>query len=349
MKNKERMTNIEILRIISMFMIILSHFSSHGNFIVDGFSINSIFIQFIQILGKIGVNIFVLISGYFLVKKDTNNVKKLAMLWFQLIFYSVIMNAVFMLFIDKQINYTNIIKSIMPITSKYWWFASTYFIFSLLVPYINKIINNITKKEYKNLLLLLTLIWCVIPTITMQDLECNKLLWFIYLYLISGYIRLYPERINKYNVKNITMLVIVSIVVSVLLIAFMGLIRQDYKVLFGIQKMPTLIISLLMFILFLKLKIKNNIQINKIAKLTFGIYLIHDNYLYRSIIWQDIFKVNHFYKYNIGIFVLYTLLVALTVFSICGLIEAIRNYLETTLCNLIENRKKKVLYEKGNE
>ena len=69
-KNKNhRSSNIELLRIIAMIMIIAHHVSVHSGFVYPGeiISFNRLWIQFIQLGGKIGVNIFVLISGYFLV------------------------------------------------------------------------------------------------------------------------------------------------------------------------------------------------------------------------------------------------------------------------------------------
>ena len=67
-KNKlkiNRQSNIELLRIIAMIFIIAHHFAVHGgfNFSTDIITVNSLWIQFIKIGGKIGVNIFVLISG----------------------------------------------------------------------------------------------------------------------------------------------------------------------------------------------------------------------------------------------------------------------------------------------
>ena len=65
---KLRFSNIELLRIISMLMVILSHYYCHGNFPEDSFlSANKIVMQLLSCGGKIAVDIFVIISGYFLV------------------------------------------------------------------------------------------------------------------------------------------------------------------------------------------------------------------------------------------------------------------------------------------
>ena len=344
MKEKERLSNIELLRIISMFFILLSHFSSHGNFIIDSISINSIFIEFIQILGKIGVNIFILISGFFLIEKKEFNIRKLIILWFQILFYSLTMSIIYFI-IKGKINYIILIKSILPITSNYWWFASTYFVLFMLYPYLNKMANSLTKREYKNLLVLLTIIWCIIPTLTTRTINCNNLLWFIYLYLLSGYYKKNLTSTIKINIKKYTIITLLSLIICILIITISGLLNIDYKLFFGIQKLPTLIVSLLLFILFNNLRINNNKLINNIAKCTFGIYLIHDNYIYRKILWQQIFKVNKYFNYNIIHFICYTFIVVIIIFTICGIIEYLRSKLEKKAVLYIE--KKKVHHEKN--
>ena len=60
---KIRNSNFEILRILSMFMIICFHCSFHGKF-SDGEG-NRLIINFFNMFGELGVNCFVLISGYF--------------------------------------------------------------------------------------------------------------------------------------------------------------------------------------------------------------------------------------------------------------------------------------------
>lgn len=65
-KKKTRDSNIELLRIIAMCLIIFHHMALNTG-IVDGYSINGNMIFGIigGIGGKIGVVIFILITGYF--------------------------------------------------------------------------------------------------------------------------------------------------------------------------------------------------------------------------------------------------------------------------------------------
>lgn len=68
-----RNSSIELLRIITMFFITICHFATHGNFHFEenSMSIMKFWWYFIEMGGNFGVNVFVLISGYFLIKSTS--------------------------------------------------------------------------------------------------------------------------------------------------------------------------------------------------------------------------------------------------------------------------------------
>lgn len=65
-KEKIRESNIELLRIVAMFMIVVSHYVLHSGIDYNSMSIgfNRVILE-IANLGDIGVIVFVLITGYF--------------------------------------------------------------------------------------------------------------------------------------------------------------------------------------------------------------------------------------------------------------------------------------------
>ena len=92
-----RNSNIELLRIIAMIMIIAHHFSVHGEFYygAERVTVTRLWVQFLAMGGKIGVNIFILISGYFLICASDIKTSKVIRLWLQVFSYSVAIYAVF--------------------------------------------------------------------------------------------------------------------------------------------------------------------------------------------------------------------------------------------------------------
>lgn len=128
-KTMYRNSSIELLRIISMVMIMFHHFAYHGNFEwnYNEITIPHLWYNFILMGGKVGVNIFVLISGFFLIENTERlfQPKKLLKFWGQVVFYSI---TTYFLSIVLQINnfdIKQIIKICFPITYPGWWFAST--------------------------------------------------------------------------------------------------------------------------------------------------------------------------------------------------------------------------------
>ena len=235
---------------------------------------------------------------------------------------------IYEIIINKNYSISSFFRIFLPISYRPLWFISTYFILYILHPFINKLILNLDKNKYKILIFITTILWCVIPTIINKNLECNDLLWFIYLYVLAGYLNLYYDNIKKKSLNKNIMLTLLTFLIDIVLIIIFDLKGKDYKLIFGLQKLPTLITALSIFILFLRINVGTNKYINNIAKCTFGIYLIHDNPYLKEFIWIKLFKVNSFYNYNSILFILNTIIIVLIVFTVCFVIEYIRKLFE---------------------
>ena len=334
-KTMYRNSSIELLRIISMVMIMFHHFAYHGNFEwnYNEITIPHLWYNFILMGGKVGVNIFVLISGFFLIENTERlfQPKKLLKFWGQVVFYSI---TTYFLSIVLQINnfdIKQIIKICFPITYPGWWFASTYFMLYLIHPFLNKLLHDLNKNVYQYLILLLVLCWSIIPTLTTQLFESNSLLWFITLYVIAGYAKIYGfnERLKSKHYFFLFLIVLVcSYLISVSFLV-LGTKRNELAVhaidFFGMERFPILLMALFLFMTFAKLKIKYNKWINVIASATFGVYLIHDSSYIRYYIWWNIFKIN---QYQESLFLIpYSILVVFIIYVLCTGIEMFRKVL----------------------
>ena len=88
MERRARQSNIELLRIFAMLIIIGHHFALYGGLgdCTEVYFVNRVWIQFLMISGKLGVSLFVLISGFFLIKMPKLRMEKLIKLWLQVFF-----------------------------------------------------------------------------------------------------------------------------------------------------------------------------------------------------------------------------------------------------------------------
>ncbi len=343
-KSRPRQSNIELLRIVAMLFIVAHHFSGHSgfNFSKDLITVNRLWVQFIGIGGKIGVNIFVLISGYFLVSSQSIRTNKVIKLWIQLFTYSILIFAFFTVLGINPFGIRELIEYSLPVTYSHWWFASTYFILYLLSPYINKLLNAFSRREYQHLLVLLTICWCVIPTFTDHLLESNSLLWFVYLYSLAGYIKLHIGKMNRKHLPaicfSLSALLVILTFLSAVLFDVMGIkapyFAKNANYFFGMQKLPILAISVLMFIGFLKINVGYNRIINTVASATFGVYLIHDHGYVRYFLWQNVFLCASYSESKI--LIPYSLFVIALVFAASTMIELFRiHFLEKHYMRLV--------------
>lgn len=327
-----RQTNIELLRIISMLMIVFHHFAIHGgfNWETTELTIPHFWYNLIIMGGKIGVNIFVLISGYFLItsKGKIFNIKRILKFWGQIVFYSLGIFLLFSIFETQNFGIKSIIKVLFPITFSAWWFASTYFVLYVIHPFLNMFLNAINKRTYQTLLLILVIIWSVIPTFTTKYFESNSLLWFVTLYAIAGYARLYGFN-HMFTSKKYFALFGIFSVLTYLSSAVFTLLGTRHSVFlehatyfYGMQRIPALLISLTLFMAFATLKMNYHKWINVLASATFGVYLIHDSNLMRKFLWIDVFQ--NFRYQNSLLLIPYSILVVALVYAVCTLIDLVR-------------------------
>lgn len=328
----KRQSNIELLRIIAMVMIIAHHIAVHSGFSfpAEVISVNRLWIQFIRLGGKIGVDIFVLISGYFLVTSKNLQGKKVVKLWLQIFSYSTGIFVIFFFFNNEPLSFNNVSKGFLPITFSCWWFASTYFILFLIYPFLNRLINSLSKKEYQQGLLILALGWCVIPTVFQASWQVSNLLWFIFVYALAGYIRLHFD-VSKLKSAKCLLVTFSLTALTFLATVFFDILRTKVPFfnnhpinLYEMNSLPILIISVALFVSLLSFNVGYKPIINVISSATFGVYLIHDNWMVRNALWHRIFK-NANYS-DSKFLVLYTIAQIVIVFIVCTAIELFRIY-----------------------
>lgn len=335
-KNKVRNSNLEILRIVSMLLIIMHHYVVHGQFELNNtiISSNKIILEIISLGGKLGVNCFILITGYFMINSKIS-FKKILKIIFEVWFYSICIFLVASLTQIIDFDIKLLIKVMIPIIFNSNWFALVYIVLYIFIPYINMLINNLDKKQHFKLCLIFVCIFSIIPTFTTANIEYSNITWFVMLYCIAAYIRKYPNKYTENVKENIlyTCIIIAFLIFSVAEFNILGLfIPQIAKHItyFGkINSFPLLILSVTMFLVFKNIKVKNNKFVNLIATSTFGVYLIHDNMFMRNYLWVKVLKNNTYIESPY--LILHLIFSTIAVFIVCTLIDQIR-------IHIIENK-----------
>ena len=198
-----RQSNIELLRVISMFMVLLGHYYVLSYFDnVDTISFNLVCMQFIWAWSKVAVDIFVIITGYFLVNQTFRWKKVLKLLSCTYFWGIIVLLLGFALGLSVKTDY--IYKSLFPLTPLNW-FARSYLLLYVSIPLFNKIINSVNKARLGQIIIGLTTIFYMIPTLISTFISGGGYLtsYFTFgiMYMIGAYIRKYGDtKLDKISV-----------------------------------------------------------------------------------------------------------------------------------------------------
>ncbi len=341
---KKREANLELLRIVAMLMIICLHYLGKGNTLLmpgeEGFTIYTAFAWLLEAICIGATNLYVLISGYFLVTSEFK-IEKCIKIWMQVLFYSL---GIFVLMLGlgkislsdcKDVYFLT--KFIFPLNAQHYWFPSIYILFYLLSPFLAVCVRALSKKQMQGLIAVLLLLFStigmtLIPTTVGFGDGGMGIIWFVCLFVIAAYIRLYVPITGK-KCRGILVYILASVAVFGTLYIIYGIF-----VLTGKQPLPTnlfyyynsplvTLASVAAFLVFLNLKIKDGFfskAILKVSGLTFGIYLIHEHELLRDL-WTTFWKVDQYSQ--TPLFPLHCIAVVTAVFILCAVIEYIRQLL----------------------
>lgn len=347
----ERSSNIELYRIIVMFLIVAHHYFVNSGLRLfaesEPLCMDTWFYIIFCAWGKTGINCFVLITGYFMCKSHIS-LRKFLKLYMWVITYCTIISALFIitgyesLSLRTFANYVLIFIPIRHLTSND--FVSCYLLFFLFIPFLNILINNITRRQHLSLIALLLFIYTLhgsIPKIA--EVSMNYISWFSTLYLISSYLRLYPLSIDK-NTKLWGYLTLLSWSLSIISVVLLTLLQSgflnelrvsiSYFFISDSNAVLALTNGITSFMWFKNLQIKNSRIINTVAASSFGVLLIHANSdVMRRWLWRDMVDcVGHFHStwfYCIGVLVL--------IYTVCTLIDIIRRCtIENKILDIIE-------------
>lgn len=302
MKTKVRDSNYELLRIISMFFIVLYHIILHGRLLSNTIGVSNFVFRIITLFIIVHVNCFMLITGYYQ-SKSTFKFKNLFSIIIQIAFYNLVINSVLKL--SGLVEYSNdeFLSRILFYNYESYWFIKCYIIIYILSPFLNKLISNLDRIQFKKLLLCLFCCFSLFPFLTgnlFYDTNGLTLIQYISLYFVGAYISKYKlskSIFKKINLSQKRLLYIVIFVtcwiINISLFSLQEYIgnldsnilnRISISIVNYIQRYnnPFIILqSIAVFLYFGTFKFKNKL-INKISPLMLGIYFIHESRILKN-------------------------------------------------------------------
>lgn len=303
LSQKQRQSNMELLRIIAMLLVLVVHSSwlslgaptyeeAHSQVAL------TLYRCWLPSISICCVNTFVMISGYFGINFSF---RKLLSLLFQVAFYILLIDIVILLFTDNY-DIIEIIK-LSLLHAQQYWFVKAYIMLMLLAPGLNMFVKNSSRKQ---ILVFLTLFYTLQTCYGWIFIGCGWFsmgyspISFVGLYVLARYLRLYPLSIqNKY------LYLLIFLITSVLLcFAAYIMIYTDHSFyilnLFFYTSPAAIMEAACLMLFFQRIKIQSRL-INWIASSALSVYLLHANELvlrdYYGKLIKSIFDNNSFITY----------------------------------------------------
>ena len=293
-----RNSNIEALRILSMLTIVAHHYAAFG-FSSEALALsrNKLFVDLLGMHVRTGVDLFVLITGYYSVKSRLR-LKKILTVLGSVWYYSLGMLAFFGLTGLLPIGYEEGREAVLPFLMGEYWFASYYVLLLLLSPFLNILADGLDRKSHAALCLLLFTLCTVLPSLLGVSFAAGMLPLFAALYLCGAYLRLYmPEGAGRTGRRSL-ILALALLLLCVVRLSFVDLAGQrdgdlarleNALSFMGVYSPWAFLLAVLLLLAACGREPRHNCYVNRIGGLCFGVYLFHANPLFSALVWQGVF------------------------------------------------------------
>lgn len=297
------------------------------------------FLQLWGMWGKTAINVFVLITGYFMCEK-TFRWRRVAKLVLQVEFWKVLLLP---LFLFAGLPVKDGLKAFLsipflPLLSVNNSFTASYLVFYLAIPFLKLIIDSGGRNMHGKALSLLLAVDTVSFTFFKNTAAFTEVSWYCALFLLAAWLRRYPPAfIDDHRVCRLLFAGSIALAVASVLSIDMLCVVLDVpmfgKGLYLVDqsgKVMALLVGLACFLYFRVLPMGRSRLVNTIASTTFGVLLIHANSAaMRKLLWGDLLNVPAAYGLPLPMLVLHAVASMLGVFAISSLLDWLRiRYIE---------------------
>ena len=355
-----RSSNIELLRIIAACGVIILHYNcaqlGGGYNMVADRSINQSILTLAEVLFICAVNVYILITGYFMRDSMKRNLIKPLGLLAELF----IIETAF--YIVKELLRGNVFsfKTFISYYTPNYWFVLVFIALYMVSPYINLVWRSLDSKSKTMLLTICIGLFSVYPII--QDIiqyyygdtiygssvislhgssSGYTIVNFVLMYLIGCYLRDMEESGIRFRNSTLIPMFILNILLLFCLTNLEHVISGKHitqTVAWNYDNPLVILSAVLIFLIFKNIRIENNEVINLFAAASFSTYLIHINLL-------EYFNISGFINNNPILLVLHILFCAVLIYLISFAIHLIYDAATKPLFSYMNRRwKEKCTY-----
>lgn len=276
---KARQSNLELLRLIAMFGVLVVHtdfgalgFPDRTELIsTPAYSVTRIIIEFFSI---VAVNVFVLISGWFGI---TFRWKGLSNLLFQCLFFFFGIYTFCVIAGIKPLNLNGIYMCLM--FSGNGWFIKSYLGMYILAPIMNAFVEHANRKHFLQLLICFFIFQSLYGWFSQGAAfieEGYSAFSFMGLYLLARYVRVYQPRFSmRKRSYDFSAYACLSLASSAVFILASYLDKPAFTaMMFRYTNPLTIAAALFLLLAFSKIRLTSK-AVNSVAASCFAVYLMH--------------------------------------------------------------------------
>ena len=300
-------------------------------------SINYYFLNVVESIFVSAVDLFMIISGFFMASSTKRDMWKPIQLFSQVIIFSV-MKYILLQGIRGDFQLTGVIKSLIP--SNY--FVVLYVVVFLISPYLNLVFEKLNRKQTLKFMILLFAMFSIYPTIVDVLTELTKhefaglssigaygsqygytVVNFALCYCVGVYIKKNEEQIYGIRTNMLLLMLICSILILTVWSIINDLVGCAYSEKSAWEYCnPIVILSgVLFFLLFKKMNIGRNKVINLLAQGSFTVYLLHSNLISHI-------GIEDFVNKNIVFLALHMFFAAIVIYILCWCVYFVYSKIE---------------------
>ena len=280
--------------------------------------------------GKTAINVFILITGYFMCRQQFKW-RKVVFLALEIVLYRWLIYGIFLSSGYESFNLKEFIKTVLVLPYDFGWgFSSSFVGLYVLVPFINKLLSTLEKKELEKLICVLLVLFTGFSTFLFNT-SFEYIGWYVTVYLIGSYLRLYEMK--WMSSRRITgLLCACSLAFSWLSVICIRFVAEKmnrnlpyYYFVADSNKVLAIATAISLFLLFKNINIGSNRLINKFSASTFGVLMIHaSSDTMRRWLWQDVCK--NTFAFATNSFIFHAVFCTLAVYIVCVSIDMVRKF-----------------------
>ena len=338
MQKKERMANLEVLRCMAMMMVVVLHYLGKGGLLPDltaPLNAQSIVGWLLEAFCIVAVNVYMMISGYFLCESSFK-LSRLLQLWLQLWMYSVgigVMAAVTGIVPAAEVSTHYYLTLLFPVTMGHYWFLTAYVFLYVLLPFLSQGLRRMTRGQFRVALALLFLVFCVMKSVLPfrleEDAKGYDCLWYLCVFMAAAYVRRFgiPLLQKKSHALLLYLIGVFGTFGEAMALHLVylktGSLELILKLPYEYNHVFPFLASLGLFYLFVDSEIRGKAGsfAVKIAPYTLGVYLLHENLGVRYA-WQPWLHADRID--GVATLLLWTVIAVAVVFTLGILVDRIR-------------------------